>query len=411
MKTPARKQMKAVMYGAGNIGRGFIGALMSQSGYEVCFVDVDRELVDRLNQARAYTLRVIGNEGYKDTLITNVSAIDGRDGEAVAQAISSCDLMATAVGARILPRVAPLIAGGLKLRFEQKKSPLSIIICENLMNADKVLEGLLLEQLDGEEQEMFHHSVGLVEASIGRMVPVQTDGMRLGDPLRVCVEGYGFLPVDRDAFKGEIPKMEGLVPYSPFDFYLRRKLYLHNMGHAGCAYLGLYAGKTYIWEAIAEENIELLTQGAMLESIAALSAKYGAPFKALWDHAADLLYRFTNRALGDSCARVGGDIRRKLAVEDRLIGAARLCLSQGIKPVYIALNAAAALCRFLLEEGREQTPESAAKALEELSGLGQGDELAGMILHAYPLFARGASLAELRAYAKEESHRLIGPVA
>ena len=403
--------MKAVMYGAGNIGRGFIGALMSQSGYEVCFVDVDRDLVDKLNEAQAYTLRVISNEGHTDTLITNVSAIDGRDGEAVARAISSCDLMATAVGARILPRIAPLIAGGLKLRFEKGQAPLSIIICENLMNADKVLEGLLLEQLDGEEQEMFHRSVGLVEASIGRMVPVQTDGMRLGDPLRVCVEGYGFLPVDRNAFKGEIPKMEGLVPYSPFDFYLRRKLYLHNMSHAGCAYLGLYAGKTYIWEAIAEENIELLTQGAMLESIAALSAKYSAPFKALWDHAADLLYRFTNRALGDSCARVGGDIRRKLAAEDRLIGGALLCLSQGIKPVYIALNAAAALCRFLLEEGREQTPEAAASALEELSGLGQGDELAGMILQVYPLFARGASLAELRAYAKEESHRLIGPVA
>jgi mannitol-1-phosphate 5-dehydrogenase len=404
------RKMKAVMYGAGNIGRGFIGALMSQSGYEVCFVDVDRELVDRINAAGAYTLRVIDNEGYKDTLITNIIAVDGRDGDAVTQAIAGCDLVATAVGARILPRIAPLVARGLKLRFNGSHAPLSIIICENLMDADKLLEELLLKELDGEERAKFHSGVGLVEASIGRMVPVQTEEMRRGDPLRVCVEGYSFLPVDRDAFKGEIPKMAGLVPYSPFDFYLRRKLYLHNMGHAGCAYLGLYTGKTYIYEAIAEENIELITQCAMLESIAALSTKYSVPFKSLWDNAADLLYRFGNRALGDSCAREGGDIRRKLAADDRLIGAARLCLSQAIKPVYIALNAAAALHRFLLEEGRDQSEETAEEALEELSGLGKGDELSVMILRFYPLFARGASLPELKAFAKEENHRLIGPV-
>ncbi|NLE19318.1 MAG: mannitol-1-phosphate 5-dehydrogenase, partial [Clostridiales bacterium] len=39
--------MRAVMYGAGNIGRGFVGALMSRAGYRVAFVDVDRELVAR----------------------------------------------------------------------------------------------------------------------------------------------------------------------------------------------------------------------------------------------------------------------------------------------------------------------------------------------------------------------------
>ena len=71
--------MKAVMYGAGNIGRGFIGALMSQAGYQVSFVDVDQSLVRQLNEKGQYTLRIIRSEGYEDTLIKGIRAVDGLD--------------------------------------------------------------------------------------------------------------------------------------------------------------------------------------------------------------------------------------------------------------------------------------------------------------------------------------------
>ena len=93
---------------------------------------------------------------------------------------------------------------------------------------------------------MFDETVGLVEASIGRMVPVQTEEMKDGDPMRVSVEGYGFLPVDKAAFKGDIPSITNMVPFEPFDFYIKRKLYIHNMGHATCAYLGDLLGLEYI---------------------------------------------------------------------------------------------------------------------------------------------------------------------
>ncbi len=402
--------MRAVMYGAGNIGRGFVGALMSRAGYRVAFVDVDRELVARLNAAGEYTLRVIGAEGHQDTTITNVHAVDGTREEEVVQAVAECDLMATAVGARILPRIAPLLARGIQRRFAAGRPPLNIIICENLMDANRVLESLIKDYLTPEEQARFDREVGLVEASIGRMVPVQTDQMREGDPLRVCVEAYAFLPVDKDAIRGDIPPMEGLVPYSPFDYYLRRKLYLHNMGHAGCAYLGMYLGKAFIYESVGIPGVELLTRTAMAESIAALSRKYEVPAKELMDHRDDLVYRFHNKALGDSCARVGADIPRKMASEDRLIGAARLCQSQGIPPVYIALNAGAALYHYLCDEKSAQDEDSARQALLSLSGLNPEDELALLILRFHRLFAQGAPLDELIRFAREEKHRLVGPV-
>ena len=177
-------------------------------------------------------MRILSDEGFTDESIEHVDAIDGNDATAVAMAIANADIMATAVGANILKFIVPNIANGLKQRFAQTSEPLNIIICENLMDANKVVEQMLKERMTEEEQRMMDARVGLVEASIGRMVPVQTPEMQDGDLLRVCVERYGYLPVDRDAFRGEIPAIANMVPFSPFDFYIRRKLYIHNMGHA-----------------------------------------------------------------------------------------------------------------------------------------------------------------------------------
>ena len=230
--------MKAIMYGGGNIGRGFIGALLSQSGYEVTFIDVAEPVVNALVTNRRYPVRYVSSEGYEDVWIENVTAVNGNDTEAAATSIANCDIMATAVGARILKFIVPNIVAGLRKRWSEGKGPLNIIICENLNNANKILEGMLKEQLTEEEQAIFDETVGLVEASIGRMVPVQTEEMKDGEPMRVCVEHYGFLPTDKDAFKGKIPDIKNMVPFAPFDFYIKRKLYIHNMGHATCAYLG-----------------------------------------------------------------------------------------------------------------------------------------------------------------------------
>ena len=151
--------MKAVMYGGGNIGRGFIGQLLSQSGYEVTFVDVVDAVVDTLNRDHKYPVRILSSEGYRDVDVVNVSAANGNNTEAVADAIANADIMATAVGARILKFIVPNIVAGLRKRWAMKKAPLNILICENLMDANKVLEGMLKEQLTEEEKAIMLESI------------------------------------------------------------------------------------------------------------------------------------------------------------------------------------------------------------------------------------------------------------
>ena len=392
--------MKAVMYGGGNIGRGFIGMLFSMSGYEVTFIDVAQPVIDGLNRDGRYPVRIVSNEGHEDIEVEHVRAVNGNDREAAAEAIAEADVMATAVGVNVLKFIVPNLAEGIRRRRARQGGPLNIIICENLVDANKVLEKLLKAELTEEEAAWLDENIGLVEASIGRMVPVQTEEMKAGNPLRVCVERYGFLPVDKAAFRGEIPKIRNMVPYEPFDYYIRRKLYVHNMGHAVCAYLGLYTHREYIYEAIEDSCIQNIVQNAMLESALALSKAYQMPVELLVRHFQDLLSRFKNQALKDTCARVGGDPKRKLSHTDRLIGSSLLCLEHGVQPVFISVGTAGAVYEYIREAGAQQCVKEARQVLSMISDLEKDSPLLDLVLPLYQRYVDGVSVREIMGCAE-----------
>jgi len=382
--------MKAVMYGGGNIGRGFIGMLFSQSGYDVTFIDVSPQVIQELNSRHSYPVRILDNNGSRDVLVENVSAVNGNDADAAAWCIAEADIMATAVGVNILKFIVPNLLAGIRLRFARTDKPLNILICENLNNANHILEAMLKEHLTPEECARFDRQIGLVEASIGRMVPVQTDEMRAGDPMRVCVEPYDCLPVDKEAFRGEIPEIRNMLPFAPFDFFIKRKLFIHNMGHACCAYLGGIYGYEYIWQAIADPDIYVIVQNAMEASAVALAKKYGVELSELLLHIQDLLFRFSNRALQDTCDRVGRDPARKLSPDDRLIGAYRLCREMHVDPSFISVGIAAAVHCYLTEYALSFTKESAEDCLKQVCGIHSN-----FILRCYEMLRDGVSRVTL----------------
>jgi mannitol-1-phosphate 5-dehydrogenase len=203
--------------------------------------------------------------------------------------------------------------------------------------------------------------------------------------------------VDKAAFKGEMPSLLGVCPFDNFDFYIKRKLFIHNLGHAICAYFGMIRGDNYIYETVSNGSILFIAQNAMMESALALSAKYGASLPDLHYHIRDLLRRFSNKALGDTCARVGGDTVRKLGNKDRLIGALLCSAEEGITPAFISAGTAAALYCHLKEIGAPQSPQAARAALKELSGLGENSAEAALVLSFYSVlsFPGGAGFDEV----------------
>ncbi|MBQ6702659.1 MAG: mannitol dehydrogenase [Clostridia bacterium] len=334
---------KAVMYGGGNIGRGFIAQLFNLSGYEVVFIDVVDALVEKVNNDKEYPIYITNGDSYDKYTVTNVRAVNGKDENAVAEEIATADVMATAVGVNILKFIAKPLAAGVEKRASINGKPLNIIICENKIDADKYLRSLVNEHLTEAGKKYFEEQVGLVEASIGRMVPATPDNIKAENFLAVCVEPYCTLPVDKNGFKGEIPEIKNMEPFAPFEFFIQRKLFMHNMSHAVTAYLGNLCGYEYIWEAIDDARIRYVALRALLESALAMHKEHGVDIADLLDHCYDLLNRFTNKLLGDTIARVGRDTQRKLNKEDRIVGALNLCKKNGVDAKYLYVAVAAGL--------------------------------------------------------------------
>jgi len=380
--------MRIVVFGAGSIGRSFVGQLFSRAGYSVVFVDVDRELVAALNREGRYRIEI--RDRKPETIwVEGVSAVDGRDTRAVAEEVATADIAATAVGPHALPLIYPAIAAGLLLRRKAgapsldpssasgssrvqsrddsaRDKPLDIIICENLRSADDSFRDGLRQLLPAGFP--LEESVGLIETSIGKMVPIMPEEARRQDPLLLYAEAYNTLILDARAFRNPIPDVPGLDPKQNMAAYVDRKAFIHNCGHAACAYLGHleHPTATYLWEVMADECVHEATRRAMWESARALICRYPDEFTEAnqREHIEDLLSRFANRALGDTIYRVGRDLSRKLSREDRMIGALLMDAAEGVPAPFTALAAAAGLLFRATDERGGMLPADARFAAD-----------------------------------------------
>lgn len=335
---------KIVVFGAGNIGRSFIGQLFSRSGYEVVFIDINDVIVNALNESRRYRIEV--KDAHPETIwVENVRAVHGKDAEKVAEEIATADIMATAVGPNNLPYIYRNIAKGLLKRHGLGGGPIDIIICENVRNAAKIFREGLARHLPADYP--LDSLVGLVETSIGKMVPIMPEEERRRYPLLVYAEAYNVLIADKKGFKRGVPKVDGLEAKENMAAYVDRKLFIHNLGHAVTAYLGYITDPNmrYIWEAINNKDVRRAVEIAMWESGRALIAEYPQEFNEenIGEYINDLIRRFGNKALGDTIYRVGRDVPRKLSRNDRLIGALFLDAKHGVPAPSTTLGAAAAI--------------------------------------------------------------------
>ena len=316
-------QNKLVLFGAGKIGRSFIGQLFSRGGYEVVFIDIYKPVIDELNLRHNYNVVIKGNVESVIN-IQNVRGVFAGDVVKVTEEIASARIVAVSVGLNGLKSTIQLIAKGLIKRFENTEaSPLDIIIAENLRNAAEFMSLQLQEHLP--EGYPLEERVGLIETSIGKMVPIMLKNDMEADVLQVFAESYNTLILDKLAFKNPIPLIEGLAPKKNMKAWVDRKLFIHNLGHATAAYLGFLAHPScnYLYEVLSDYQLKEKVRNTMLQAANILLMKYPDEFtlESLTEHVDDLLIRFQNKTLGDTLFRVGCDLSRKLGAEDRLAGA------------------------------------------------------------------------------------------
>lgn len=335
---------KCIQFGAGNIGRGFLAELFYEAGYEIVYIEVNKRMIEAINKKKSFRLKIVGVPS-KNIIIKNIRAVDANDIKKTADEIKNADIIATAVGVNFLKNIAPLLAEGIKKRAESDiKTPVNIIICENLLDAAHILKKNINKYLNSRYRKYLDENAGFVETVVSRMIPVVPEKTRKKDPLFIMAEKYNILPVAKKGFKGKIPKIDGMLPREDLIPYEEMKLFGHNLGHAILAYLGYLKNYKYIWQSIRDKEIREITKKALFnESGKALIKKHHIPKAEYKKYIDDLIRRFENKALGDTVFRVGRDPIRKLGFNDRLIGSARLCLEQDIIPYNICLGIKAAL--------------------------------------------------------------------
>lgn len=330
--------MLAVHFGAGNIGRGFIGQLLQKAGYEIAFVDVNSALVDELNERKMYRVQ-LATTGKPESVVEGVRAINGQDVAAVAEAIATADLVTTAVGPNILPHIAGAIAAGITRRLSVHAKSLNVIACENMIGGSEKLKEHVYGHLTESVQAEAAQWIGFPNAAVDRIVPLQQHD----DKLLVMVEPFFEWVVDSSQMVGEVPSIEGVTYVEDLAPYIERKLFTVNTGHAVIAYMGYQLGMKTIDEAMRDDRIVQATRGALQETGALLAAKYGFDPQVHGQYVEKILGRYTNPLLSDDIVRVARSPIRKLSQQDRLVGPALQCMEKGMNPEYLGLAIAAAL--------------------------------------------------------------------
>ncbi len=308
--------MQALHFGAGNIGRGFIGKLLSDAGIHVTFADVNQQVVDAIATRHEYPVNVVGEQSITET-VKNVDAINSTS-EQVIDYIAKVNLVTTAVGPQILTRIAGTVANGIIERHKQgNTAPLNIIACENMVRGTTQFKQEIFKALPEHLHEWVNQHIGFVDSAVDRIVPPATS--KTGDILEVTVETFSEWIVDQAQFVGEIPTIKGMEVVDNLMAFVERKLFTLNTGHAITAYLGFYHQKSTIRDAILDERIRLIVRGAMEESGEVLIKRYNFDDQKHAAYIEKILSRFENPYLHDDTARVGRQPIRKLSAGDRLI--------------------------------------------------------------------------------------------
>lgn len=308
--------MKAVHFGAGNIGRGFIGDLLHNSGYHITFVEVSQKIVDSLNATNSYDIYFL-DKGYEKKTITNVNAISPvTNPDEVISSIVTADLITTSVWADNLPKISAILAKGLKERKLKGMPKVNVLACENALYASDRLRNDVLKHTDIITEAELDAIACFANISVDRLALTNIrDGVEYLDidtMFELVIEQNRLVDTKSEPIKG--------ADYTDnLTMYLERKLYICNCGHAAAGYLGFIKGYQYVQQAFADKEIFEEVKGMMYESADALIKKFGFDFDELDKFIKKNIKRFTINVVQDDIKRVCRSPIRKLDKTDRLV--------------------------------------------------------------------------------------------
>ncbi|KAL1976822.1 hypothetical protein VTN31DRAFT_3104 [Thermomyces dupontii] len=370
---------KAIHFGGGNIGRGFVAEFLHEAGYEVVFIDVVDKIIEALNNTDEYQVTEVSEKEKVTKTVRDFRAINSKEDEGkVVDEIATGDIVTCAVGPKILQFIAPVIAKGIDKRKDADKdagiNPIAVIACENAIGATDTLRKFIEEHTPKDRVSSLENRARFANSAIDRIVPNQPSDAGLN----VLIEKFYEWVVDEKPFgefgHPDIPAIKWVQDLQP---YIERKLFTVNTGHATAAYYGYNAGKKTIHDALNDENIKKAVEAALEETAKLIIAKHDTiSEQEQKEYVEKIVNRISNKELQDSVERVGRAPLRKLSRNERFIGPASQLAERGLK-FDALLGAIEQALRFQNVKDDDESSglatilktKSAADATKELTGL------------------------------------------
>lgn len=373
---------RAVHFGAGNIGRGFVGFLLGRAGYELVFADVDAELIAALAASTSYRVHEVGEESTSREVTGYRALNSAEDPDAVVREIAAADVVTTAVGPNILRFIAPLVVAGLRARPSEAPR-LQVMACENAIGATGMLVDEMRALVPEDEWRRLEVRAIFANTAVDRIVP----GQHPDAGLDVTVETYFEWAIESAPFGDERPDIPGVTWVEDLAPYIERKLFTVNTGHAATAYLGRAAGHDGIAEALADPEVRGRVLDVLRETKEMLVRAHGFDPETQEAYLQKILERFSNPRITDTVRRVGRQPLRKLSRHERFIVPADRLAGFGVEPVAL-LDAVGALLEFDVPEDPESVELQALLAsrspeefVREVTGVDAESPLHAPLVH------------------------------
>jgi mannitol-1-phosphate 5-dehydrogenase len=376
---------RLMIVGAGSSGRGQLGQLAHDAGWELVLADRDQALVDRLRRAGRYTVRLHREHSFRDVIVDRFRAYPVSDTVALTREGLDLSLLLTCCFSQNLPAIAPLAAAIIAARQAAGvRAPLNVICCENMQHGSAAFRAMVLPLLSPEAAAYAAERVGFPDCMISRVVPVAA-----ADPLLLAAEDYSEWTVDQRAFRGppvDLPAME-LVPNQ--DARLARKFFMHNSTHAVCGYQGFHRGHEFIHQALGDPVVLAHVTGAIDELAPVVARRYGFTAEDTRRYGLELGPRGAIAALRDPILRVVRDPLRKLSRDERLVAPAVMALEDG-SPALELVGAIVAALRYVHPDdpqsvalNRRLASEGLARVASDVLGLEPGHPLVRAVIESY----------------------------
>ncbi|HCM84690.1 MULTISPECIES: mannitol dehydrogenase family protein [Enterococcus] len=380
---------KALVFGAGKIGQGFIGELLHDDGYEIIFADVSDEVIEEINKNNCYSL-FLTNHNYEEKVINNVSALSLlKNQEEIIEAITQVNIIATSVMKTNLVSVAPILAEGLKKRLNEGLSRVLVMACENAIMGTDTLVSLMVDTgivtMDQLKEIGAYPNTGVDRFVFGGVYNGK-EGTAISDSHELAIERQKLDDPDSKPIAGAeyVDNLEAV---------LKRKIYLVNCWLAITSYIGHIHGYTMVDEALRDAAIQEKVKKAVLESAAGLEKKFGFSKDEMTHYINEMIIKryddYNQEGINDPIARVARQPIRKLSPDDRIMGPVYIASEYGLSTEHLLYGAAYAfkydnpedeeavkLQEYIQKDGIENT-------IERITGLQKGSAMFNLVLDYY----------------------------